>query len=36
MKMDLRMNYTKKLAYPYEYFNLNNIWEPLGLTKEDF
>ena len=28
--------FKKKLAYPYEYFNLNNIWEPLNLTKEDF
>ena len=28
--------FKKKLAYPYEYFILNNIWEPLDLTKEDF
>ena len=26
----------KKLAYPYEYFNLDNFQEPLNLTKEDF
>ena len=25
-----------KLAYPYEYLNLNNIQEPLNLTKENF
>ena len=28
--------FKKKLAYPYEKFNLNNIHEPLNLTKEDF
>ena len=26
----------KKLAYPYEYFNLDNFQEPLNLTKDDF
>ena len=26
----------KKLAYPYEKFNLNNLHEPLNLTKEDY
>ena len=26
----------KKLAYPYEHFNLNNFQETLNLTKEDF
>ena len=25
-----------KLAHPNEHFKLNNIWEPLDLTKEDF
>ena len=37
--MNLRMNYSKKkLAYPYEYFNLISIWEPLKIweTNEDF
>ena len=28
--------FKKKLAYPYEYFTLDNIREPLNLTKEDF
>ena len=28
--------FKKKLAYPYEYFNLSNIPELLNLTKEDF
>ena len=28
--------FKKKLAYPYEYFTLDNIQEPLNLTKEDF
>ena len=28
--------FEKKLAYPYEYFTLDNIQEPLNLTKEDF
>ena len=28
--------FKKKLAYPYEYFNLGNFQEPLNLTKEDF
>ena len=28
--------FKKKLAYPYEKFNLNNFQEPLNLTKEDF
>ena len=28
--------FKKKLVYPYEKFNLNNIQEPLNLTKEDF
>ena len=27
---------TKKLAYPYEYFNLDNFQKPLNLTKEDY
>ena len=26
----------KKLAYPYEYLNLDNFQEPLNLTKEDY
>ena len=26
----------EKLAYPYEKFNLNNLHEPLNLTKEDY
>ena len=26
----------KKLAYPYEKFNLNNLYEPLNLTKQDY
>ena len=26
----------KKLAYPYEKFNLNNFQEPLNLTREDY
>ena len=29
-------SFKKKLAYPYEKFNLNNFQEPLNLTKEDF
>ena len=28
--------FKKKLVYPYEYFTLDNIQEPLNLTKEDF
>ena len=28
--------FRKKLAYPYEYFTLNNFQEPLNLTKEDY
>ena len=28
--------FKKKLAYPYEKFNLNNLHEPLNLTKEDY
>ena len=28
--------FKKKLAYPYEYFTLDDIQEPLNLTKEDF
>ena len=28
--------FKKKLAYPYEKFNLNNFQEPLNLTKEDY
>ena len=28
--------FKKKLAYPYEYLNLDNFQEPLNLTKEDF
>ena len=28
-------NFKKKLAYPYEYFNLDNFDKPLNLTKED-
>ena len=28
--------FKKKLAYPYEKFNLNNFPEPLNLTKEDY
>ena len=36
MKLDLRMKYSKKLAYPYEYVNFGNFQEPLDLTKEDF
>ena len=28
--------FEKKLAYPYEKFNLNNLHEPLNLTKEDY
>ena len=28
--------FKKKLAYGYEYFTLDNIQEPLNLTKEDF
>ena len=27
--------FQKKLAYPYEVFNLSNFQEPLNLTKED-
>ena len=28
--------FKKKLAYPYEYLNLDNFQEPLNLTKEDY
>ena len=28
--------FKKKLAYPYEYLNLDNFREPLNLTKEDY
>ena len=28
--------FKKKLAYPYEYFNLDNFDKPLNLTKEDY
>ena len=28
--------FKKKLAYPYEYLNLDNFQEPLKLTKEDY
>ena len=28
--------FKKKLAYPYEYLNLDNFPEPLNLTKEDY
>ena len=28
--------FKEKLAYPYEKFNLNNLLEPLNLTKEDY
>ena len=28
--------FKKKLAYPYKKFNLNNLHEPLNLTKEDY
>ena len=28
--------FKKKLAYPYEYSNLDNFQEPLNLTKEDY
>ena len=28
--------FRKKLAYPYEYLNLDNFQEPLNLTKEDY
>ena len=28
--------FEKKLAYPYEYLNLDNFQEPLNLTKEDY
>ena len=28
--------FKKKLAYPYEYFNLDNFDEPLNLTKDDY
>ena len=28
--------FKKNLAYPYEYFTLNNFHQPLNLTKEDF
>ena len=28
--------FKKKLAYPYEKFDLNNLHEPLNLTKEDY
>ena len=28
--------FKKKLAYPYEYLNLDNLQEPLNLTKEDY
>ena len=28
--------FKNKLAYPFEYFNLNNFDEPLNLTKEDY
>ena len=28
--------FKKKLAYPYEYLNLDNSQEPLNLTKEDY
>ena len=28
--------FKKKLAYPYDYFNLSDFQEPLNLTKEDF
>ena len=33
MSVDL---FKKKLAYPYEYLNLDNFHEPLNLTKEDY
>ena len=29
-------NFKKKLAYPYEYFNLDNFDKPLNLTKEEY
>ena len=29
-------NFKKKLAYPYEYLNLDNFDKPLNLTKEDY
>ena len=29
-------NFKKKLAYPYEYFNLDNFDKPLNLTKDDY
>ena len=28
--------FKKKLAYPYEYLNLDNFQEPLNLSKEDY
>ena len=28
--------FKKKLAYPYEYLNLDNFQEPINLTKEDY
>ena len=28
--------FKKKLAYPYEYFNLDNFDKPPNLTKKDF
>ena len=28
--------FKKKLAYPYEYLNIDNFQEPLNLTKEDY
>ena len=28
--------FKKKLAYPYEKFNLNNFQEPLNLSEEDY
>ena len=28
--------FKKKLAYPYEYLNLDNFQEPLNLTKENY
>ena len=28
--------FKKKLAYPYEYLNLDNFDKPLNLTKEDY